>query len=475
MPKNRIKPLQKNRLKLLPTFSLLLLTGIASAQSLSQKLQTAVSRLQADSQCKYASVSLTVMDVKTGEVLFSANPDMGMATASTLKTITTITAMHVLGPDYRFKTTLNLDEGSLAGDGTYKGNVIIGSGNDPTLGSWRWNDTKNEVVLKEFVDGIRKAGIKKISGSIIASGIPHTPQGWIWMDVGNYYGASPNNLCWHENQYDILLEPTKVGQPVKIKGTIPPEPYLKIDNYLVTGAAGTGDNAYAYLPVLDNTINLSGTFAIDEKKDRISVALPDPPYELARQLKQALTDAGITVSGKPMSEKMWIDSTNNADLLSNRVIASHYSPPLRKVIYWLNQKSINLYAEQLLLAMADSLKTNDSPSVLPNYWKPRGIDPNSLNVFDGSGLSPADRVTTRTMTTILQTAVQEPWYKDFYESLPVYNNMKMKSGSIINVLNYAGYQTHDGRQLCFAIFVNNYNGPTKEVKEKIFRVLDVLK
>ncbi len=466
--------MQKGRLQKLFILSLFLIGGSARAQSLPQKLQAAINRLQADSQCKYASVSLTVMDVKTGEVLFTANPDMGMATASTLKTITTVTAMHVLGPDYRFKTSVGINQSALAG-GVYNGNLVITPGDDPTLGSWRWDETKNELVLKEFVDGIKKAGIRKINGSIIAKGLPHTPQGWIWMDVGNYYGASPNNLCWHENQYDILLQPTKVGQPVKIRGTVPAEPYLKIDNYLQTGAAGSGDNAYAYLPVLDNTINLTGTFAIDEAKDRIAVALPDPPYELARQLKQALADAGITVSGKPMSERMWIDSTNNAGLGITNTIATHYSPPLRKVIYWLNQKSINLYAEQLLLAMGDSLKNNDLPSVLSTFWKTRGIDPNSLNVFDGSGLSPADRVTTRTMTAILQTAVQEPWYKDFYESLPVYNNMKIKSGSIINVLNYAGYQTHDGRQLCFAIFVNNYNGSSREVKEKIFRVLDVLK
>src|ERR1700744_2259219 len=236
--------MQKRRLQTLLILSFLFTDGFANAQSLQQKLQTAITRLQADSQCKYASVSLTVMDVKTGEVLFTANPDMGMATASTLKTITTITAMHVLGPDYRFKTSIGINQSALSG-GVYNGNIVIMPGDDPTLGSWRWDETKNEVVLKEFVDGIKKAGIHKITGSIVATGLPHTPQGWIWMDVGNYYGASPNNLCWHENQYDILLQPTKVGQPVKIKGTVPSEPYLKIDNYLLTGAPGSGDNAYA--------------------------------------------------------------------------------------------------------------------------------------------------------------------------------------------------------------------------------------
>jgi D-alanyl-D-alanine carboxypeptidase/D-alanyl-D-alanine-endopeptidase (penicillin-binding protein 4) len=59
--------------------------------------------------------------------------------------------------------------------------------------------------------------------------------------------------------------------------------------------------------------------------------------------------------------------------------------------------------------------------------------------------------------------------------LPVYNDTKMKSGSISDVLTYAGYQTYRGRELCFAIMVNNYNGTTKGIKEKMFRVLDEMK
>jgi D-alanyl-D-alanine carboxypeptidase/D-alanyl-D-alanine-endopeptidase (penicillin-binding protein 4) len=51
----------------------------------------------------------------------------------------------------------------------------------------------------------------------------------------------------------------------------------------------------------------------------------------------------------------------------------------------------------------------------------------------------------------------------------------MKSGTIANVLAYAGYQTKNGRELCFAIIVNNYNGPSSGMRQKIFRVLDELK
>jgi D-alanyl-D-alanine carboxypeptidase/D-alanyl-D-alanine-endopeptidase (penicillin-binding protein 4) len=455
---------------------LLLLGNCLHAQSLNQKLQSAVNHLQQDAQSTYASISLTVLDAKTGEVIFSANPNMGLAPASTLKTVTTITAMNLLGPDYRFKTTLaGSAGGSLGADGTWNGNIIINGGDDPTLGSFRWEETKESFVLHQFVEGLKKAGIKKINGSIIATGTNHPPQGWIWQDMGNYYGAFPNNLCWRENLYDILLRPTQVGKQVAMAGTVPAMPYLQFINQLITGATGSGDNAYATLPVNSNKVFLQGTYAIDQEKRKIAAALPDPAFEAARRLKDTLESAGITVSGNATSETVLTTANNNFDVSLGKVFVTHYSPPLRKVIYWLNQKSINLYAEQILLAMADSLKTTDYSSVTRNYWKAHGIDINSLNIVDGSGLSPGNRVTTMTMARILQTAKKETWFSDFYESLPVYNNMHMKSGTINNTLAYAGYQTYNGRELCFSIIVNNYNGLSSSIKQKMFRVLDEMK
>ena len=98
-----------------------------------------------------------------------------------------------------------------------------------------------------------------------------------------------------------------------------------------------------------------------------------------------------------------------------------------------------------------------------------------MNIFDGSGLSPQDRITTLTMARILQSTKKEKWFSDFYESLPVYNDMKMKSGSINSVQAYAGFQTSNGRELCFSIMVNNYNGTGSGIREKMFRVLNELK
>src|SRR5580704_12372951 len=92
------------RTRLLLITNFILLAGFAGAQSLNQKLQTAFNHLQQDSQCRYASISLTVLDAKTGETVFTANPNMGLATASTLKVITSVTAFNILGKDFQYQT-----------------------------------------------------------------------------------------------------------------------------------------------------------------------------------------------------------------------------------------------------------------------------------------------------------------------------------------------------------------------------------
>jgi D-alanyl-D-alanine carboxypeptidase/D-alanyl-D-alanine-endopeptidase (penicillin-binding protein 4) len=98
-----------------------------------------------------------------------------------------------------------------------------------------------------------------------------------------------------------------------------------------------------------------------------------------------------------------------------------------------------------------------------------------MNIYDGSGLSPEDRITSSTIAHILQAAHQEKWFGDFYESLPVYNDMKMKSGSISGVQAYAGFQKNNGRELCFSIMVNNYNGTGSGIRAKMFAVLNEMK
>jgi len=462
--------------------SFLFIANIAGAQTLQQNIQKAFTRLQQDSQCRYASVSLTVLDAKTGEQVFAGNPDMGLAPGSTLKTVTSITAFNVLGKDFQFQTQLGYT-GAISADGTLTGDIIIKGGGDPTLGSWRWASTKEGVVLNTMVAALKKAGIKKINGRVIGDNgmfkSQSIPDGWIWQDLGTYYGAGIAGLCWRENQFDILLKTGSVGSTISIADTNPETNYLQYKSELTNGAAKTGDLAYPYLPAYGSKVMyLRGTYAIDQTKKRVAAAIPDPAFDAALRLTDTLKSIGISVSNDPQSSIMLSDKGQSVPA-TTKGITTILSPELSKIVYWLNQKSINLYAEQLLATIAAKAgkpaSTNDGVDAIKAFWELKGIDKRSMNIFDGSGLSPEDRITTSTMARVLQSARKEAWFNDFYESLPVYNDMKMKSGSINSVQAYAGFQTHGGRQLCFSIMVNNYYGPGSGIREKMFKVLNELK
>ncbi|RKR85412.1 D-alanyl-D-alanine carboxypeptidase/D-alanyl-D-alanine-endopeptidase (penicillin-binding protein 4) [Mucilaginibacter gracilis] len=469
-------------MKKLLTLSLFLVSGFGYAQGLQQRLQLAFNRLQQDSQSRYASISLTVLDAKTGEQVFAVNPNMGLATASTLKTITSITAFNILGKDYQYTTSL-LYNGNIDADGTLTGDIVIRGSGDPTLGSWRYPTATVSSVLNLWVDAIRKAGIKRIKGRIVgddsAFGTQTIPEGWIWQDIGNYYGAGTSGLCWRENQFDIKLRTGRLGTPIGVAATVPTVPYLYFKSELLNAEAGTGDKSYAYLPIQGSVMYLRGTYAADQTKKSIAVALPDPAFDAAFRLADTLKALGIDVSQSASSIKT-ITEKNQTLPVGGTLLVDYHSPKLSQIIYWLNQKSINLYAEQLLktlaLASGKKVSTDAGVQVEQAFWKARGIDPRSLNIVDGSGLSPGDRVTTLTLATILQSAKGHDWFPDFYNSLPVYNDMKMKSGSINNVLTYAGYQTtKTGREVCFSIMVNNFSGSTSGIKQKMFEVLNELK
>src|ERR1700733_5156583 len=96
--------MSRMRIKSLLITNFILIAGLTNAQTLQSRLQVAFNRLQSDTQCKYASVSITVLDAKTGETVFASNPNMGLATASTLKVITSITAFNILGKDFQYQT-----------------------------------------------------------------------------------------------------------------------------------------------------------------------------------------------------------------------------------------------------------------------------------------------------------------------------------------------------------------------------------
>jgi len=445
------------------------------------KLAQAYQSLVNDEQAKYAITSLCILDAQTGKIIFAKNENVGLATASTLKTITAATAFSVLGKDFKYQTTLAYS-GKITADGILQGDIIIIGSGDPTLGSWRYQKTKENVILNEWVSAIKAAGIKKIEGAVIGDdslwGTQTMPDGWIWQDMGNYYGAGNSALAWRENQFDVKLKPGEsVGSEVNMLQTVPPMPYIKVINELKTGPFGSGDNAYAYLPPYDNLAYLRGTWGMGVSKAGISLALPDPAYDAAYRLQDTLIRLNIT-STKEATTARRLDLAGKTLPTISQKLSTISSPDLSEIVYWFNKKSVNLYGEQLLRTIAWKLgkspSTKNGASAVINFWAAKGIDKNALNILDGSGLSPGTRVTTLAMACILFEAQKEDWFAPYYNSFPDNNGMKLKSGSINNVSAYAGYYTDsDGRKYIAVINVNNYNG--FGISKKLFRVLDALK
>lgn len=455
-------------------------TVIVLAQTPAQKLEQAFNNLLADPQAKYALTSLCVLDAKTGQTIFGRNENIGVATASTLKTITSATAFGLLGKDFQYQTTLAYS-GTIGSDGTLKGNLIIVGGGDPTLGSWRYESSKENVILNQWVSAIKAAGIKKIEGKVIGDdglwGSQTTPDGWIWQDIGNYYGAGPSALSWRENQFDIHLRANRAENTVNLVKTIPEMPYLKFVNELKAGAEGSGDKVYAYLPPLGNTAYLRGSWAVGISKSGVSAALPDPAFDAAFRLQDTLKRIGIDATETPTTARQLIAEQKPMPTITQK-LATISSPMLSEIVYWFNKKSVNLYGEHLLKTIAlksgKEATTQNGAAAVINYWSAKGIDSRALNIMDGSGLSPGTRVTTAAMANVLFQSQKESWFPVFYESLPDNNGMRLKSGSISDVSAYAGYYTDkNGNKYIIVININNYSG--SGISKKLFRVLDALK
>lgn len=464
----------------LPFILLFVFTQVSFAQSPAAKLEQAYANLVADEQARYATTSLCVLDAESGKVIFAKNENVGLATASTLKTITAATAFSLLGKDFRYQTGLAYS-GKITADGTLQGDLIISGSGDPTLGSWRYEQSKENVVLSQWVNAIKAAGIKRIDGAIIGDdslwGTQTMPDGWIWQDMGNYYGAGGGALNWRENQFDIHLKPGKnVGDAVSTTATVPAMPYLKVINELKTGSSGSGDNAYGYIPPLSNISYLRGTWGIGINKVGISLAIPDPAFDAAYRLQDTLSSLNIASENATTARRL--DAENKVLNKATQQLLNISSPSLSEIIYWFNKRSINLYGEQLLRTIAWKQgkfpSTSNGASEEIKYWAGRGIDKNALNIIDGSGLSPGNRITTMAMASILFQAQKEDWFAPFYDSLPEFNGMKIKSGSIRDVSAYAGYHTDkNGNKYVVVININNYNGGG--ISRKLFKVLDALK
>ena len=76
----------------------------------------------------------------------------------------------------------------------------------------------------------------------------------------------------------------------------------------------------------------------------------------------------------------------------------------------------------------------------------------------------------------MQYARDKNWFPSFFYDLPEINGIKMKDGYINGVRSYTGYiKNRSGEEYTFSFIINNFDGNPADVREKMWKVLDILK
>jgi D-alanyl-D-alanine carboxypeptidase/D-alanyl-D-alanine-endopeptidase (penicillin-binding protein 4) len=448
----------------------ILITTQSRAQSVVQPLLHAFEQLDKDTCLKKADISFCLLDINTGKVIVEKNKDKLLAPASTLKTFTTATALYVLGENYQYQTKVTF-KGTIQ-DKVGKGTLIIYGAGDPSLGSDRYDDTKPDKVFQQIVKALKSKGIEQLEGNIIVNKSIYTDENinkdWLDEDVGNYYGAGIYPLNWKENKFEINLVPTTSSFEV-LNNTAGYDNKKDFCIELIHKEGATTEEAFAYIEKSKSCMyNIKGVLSAKEATQNMQLARLTPDKDFIRDLSAYLK--------KEMAFK-----TNNIRSYEQEIeITRIVSPPLAQLVYWCNQKSLNLYAESFCKTIASHMFKAGSwrlgISAMMRYANALKINTRQVQLKDGCGLAETNRITTYVLASMLQRNTKEKNHQTFYASLPSINGLNMKSGYIGGTRSYAGYITlKDSTKASFAFIIHGYTCTPKEVKSKMFQVLDKMK
>ena len=470
-------------------------TVIAAAQSpvtaLEQRLRIIVQRSQA---LGGAAVGVSVRDMSGAEVA-GLNSAQRMVPASNMKLITTGTALHTLGAEYRFKTSIGYT-GAIDG-GTLNGDLYIIGGGDPTTAV----DNMEEVFAswKSILDG---AGISRIQGRII--GDQRAWEGflelgdWTYEDVGTYYGTGAGALNFYKNAIDLKVAAGEAeGAPVQAVQAFPQTPWMHSANSSLTGPEGTGNSLYLYTTDLAPYAELRGSFALDRAPKTEHFANKFGALTCAYYFRKYLSGNGISVTGNAadIDRGGYIreaDFTLGEKAGEPKIIGGSRSVRLGDIVRETNFESDNFYAEAIFRTMgeeATGCAVYDSSGVAEkSALKSLGLRTEDLTIMDGSGLSRRNAVSAGLMTRYLNAMACSPAFPSFLQSLPMPGEgtlssllkdrpgaarYRLKSGSMEGVLCYSGYLlADDGTPLAsVSVLVNGTNAGTAKVRKALEDVL----
>lgn len=402
-----------------------------------------------------AAVGFCLINAK-GETVWETDSQTAFIPASSLKTVTTATALEVLGPDFHFttevKATAPLKDGIIAGD------LVIVGGGDPML---KLDD------LKAWAAELKQRGLQQITGTITVDSTLFSGSiygdFWNWGDIGNGYGSGVAALNLDHNRFKIRFRPgTAVGDPAAFVATVPEVTGLTWHNEVTTGEAGSGDGVVIHGGEGTSIIHLRGTVPLTNKLFQVTGAVPDPARHAAYHFQKALEAEGIQIGGQTL-----------AAAPAAHALLKHDSPPLLEIITSIHASSDNHETECVFRMLG--VKAGKPPvEVIREHWKPRGLEFAGLRMEDGCGLSRADFIRPADLARLQFLAAQGPQGAAYKASLLSDGGLRWKGGAMSGIRTFTGYvTTKSGEEFCYAFMVNHYtNG--KAVSEVSKKVTDAM-
>lgn len=375
-----------------------------------------------------ASVGIFVKDLRSGEVLAEENASMALVPASTMKALTSATALTLLGPDFRFATTVRLS-GSREG-ATWNGDLEIVASADPTLESGEFES--NLGFCDSIVAALRSMGITRITGNVrvltsLADAGP-APQ-WEIEDVAWSYGAALYGLNWRDNIF--RLWPATGRTKPHVPGLTFTLRHSADGNELLRGVGSD------HLQVWGRDIR--------NRKWSVSSTMPDPQAVFVYELKERLNGAEIALQGR--------DSARCKG--EARTIYTHRSPKASAIMRSLMVRSDNMMADGMLRAIDPAGSRKDAVKAEKALWDSLGVSLRYSAIYDGSGLSRANRISPRSMAAMLEHMARgehgrvyagffpraglDGTLKGFMAKTPLRGRLALKTGSVSAVQCYAGY------------------------------------
>ncbi|MCO4810017.1 MAG: D-alanyl-D-alanine carboxypeptidase/D-alanyl-D-alanine-endopeptidase [Gammaproteobacteria bacterium] len=431
-------------------------------------------------QVPQESLSVHIEDVDTGEVVLTWLPEEPRNPASTMKLLTTLVALDVLGPAYRWKTDIYAL--GVIEDGILDGDLLLKGYGDPFLVTER---------VWQMLRGIRHSGIDNIAGDLLLDDS--------YFDIGEYdpaafdkqplraYNVAPNALLMNFKVVRYWFEPD--GQSVAVR-LDPQLGNLGVDNrlQLVPGYCGGYQRGITVTNNGDNDhVTFSGRFPKGCKRyamDRTVLSHNEFAYGLFSSLWR---DSGGAFDGG------WRKAVAPEDM---EPVFTFESPSLTEMIASVNKHSNNVMARQVLYTLAAEVlgppgTEMGGRKVIGKWLSDNGLEPAELAVANGAGLSRESRITAVDMSSLLRFAWQQPYMPEYLASMSLtgldgtlsrrfrggelVGKAHLKTGSLDHVTAIAGYlQARSGRRFSVVVlhnFEDIHRGPGEEVQEALLRWL----